>query len=53
MDLEFLEARKKAWEEEIQQEISFAKNKAKIGQRLKTLFDRKEGQYFIGRTEAD
>ncbi|GAB4257050.1 MAG: 30S ribosomal protein S12 methylthiotransferase RimO [Saprospiraceae bacterium] len=38
---------------EIQQEISFAKNKAKIGQRLKTLFDRKEGQYFIGRTEAD
>lgn len=38
---------------EIQQEISFAKNKAKVGQRLKTLFDRKEGDYFIGRTEAD
>ncbi len=38
---------------EIQQEISFAKNKSKIGQRLKTLFDRKEGGYFIGRTEAD
>lgn len=38
---------------EIQREISFAKNKKKIGQRLKTLFDRKEGEYFIGRTEAD
>ena len=38
---------------EIQQGISLAKNEAKIGQRLKTLFDRKEGKYFIGRTEAD
>ncbi len=38
---------------EIQQGISLAKNEAKIGQQLKTLFDRKEGKYFIGRTEAD
>ena len=38
---------------EIQQEISFAKNEAKIGQTFKVLFDRKEGGYFIGRTEFD
>lgn len=38
---------------EVQQEISFAKNQAKIGQVFKTIFDRKEGQYFVGRTEAD
>ncbi len=38
---------------EIQQEISFQKNEAKVGQVFKTIFDRKEGGYFIGRTEAD
>jgi ribosomal protein S12 methylthiotransferase len=38
---------------EIQQDISFAKNKMKVGNIYKTLFDRKEGGYFIGRTEAD
>ena len=38
---------------EVQQEISFAKNQAKIGRVYKTLFDRKEGKYYIGRTEAD
>ncbi len=38
---------------EIQQEISFAKNEAKIGKTFKTLIDRKEGDYFIGRTESD
>jgi ribosomal protein S12 methylthiotransferase len=38
---------------EIQQDISFAKNKMKVGSIYKTLFDRKEGGYFIGRTEAD
>lgn len=38
---------------EIQQEISLAKNEAKIGQTLKVLFDRKEGNYFVGRTEYD
>jgi ribosomal protein S12 methylthiotransferase len=38
---------------EVQQEISLRKNEAKIGQVLKVLFDRKEGKYFIGRTESD
>lgn len=38
---------------EIQQEISFQKNHDKIGQTLKVLFDRKEGGYFVGRTEFD
>ena len=38
---------------ELQQEISLRKNEAKIGKVFRTLFDRKEGRYFIGRTEAD
>ncbi len=38
---------------DIQQEISKKKNEAKIGQVYRTIFDRKEGKYFIGRTEAD
>ncbi|MCC6281640.1 MAG: 30S ribosomal protein S12 methylthiotransferase RimO [Saprospiraceae bacterium] len=38
---------------DVQQEISYQKNEAKIGQIFRTLFDRKEGKYFIGRTEAD
>ncbi len=38
---------------EIQQDISLEKNQAKIGQKLKVLFDRKEGAFFIGRTEGD
>ncbi len=37
----------------LQEEISARKNKAKIGTVIKVLFDRKEGDYFIGRTEAD
>ncbi|HEY1044831.1 MAG TPA: 30S ribosomal protein S12 methylthiotransferase RimO [Bacteroidia bacterium] len=37
----------------IQEEISMEKNHAKIGKTLKVLFDRKEGNYFVGRTEAD
>jgi ribosomal protein S12 methylthiotransferase len=37
----------------IQEDISLEKNKLKIGTTLKVLFDRKEGDYFIGRTEAD
>ncbi len=37
----------------IQQEISMQLNKEKIGKNYKTLFDRKEGDYFIGRTEFD
>ena len=38
---------------EIQQEISFQKNLDKIGNRYKVLIDRKEGEYFVGRTEFD
>ncbi len=38
---------------EIQQEISRELNRQKIGKTFKTLFDRKEGGYFIGRTEFD
>lgn len=37
----------------LQEEISLRKNQNKIGQTFKVLFDRKEGEYFIGRTEAD
>jgi len=38
---------------EIQQDISFAKNQEKVGQTLRVLFDRKEGEFFVGRTEGD
>ena len=38
---------------EIQEDISFRKNQEKIGRSFKVLFDRKEGGYFIGRTEGD
>ncbi|MFZ4543629.1 MAG: 30S ribosomal protein S12 methylthiotransferase RimO [Saprospiraceae bacterium] len=38
---------------EIQQFISEDKNKSKIGKTMQVLFDRKEGQYFIGRTVYD
>lgn len=38
---------------EIQQEISYQKNREKVGQTLRVLIDRKEGKYFIGRTEFD
>lgn len=38
---------------EIQQEISYAKNQEKIGLQCKILVDRKEGEHFVGRTEAD
>jgi ribosomal protein S12 methylthiotransferase len=37
----------------VQQEISLQLNQKKIGQTFKVLFDRKEGDYFIGRTEFD
>lgn len=37
----------------VQQEISFGLNQAKIGKTFKTLIDRKEGEYYIGRTEFD
>ena len=38
---------------EIQQEISEERNNEKVGKTLKVLFDRKEGEFFIGRTEYD
>lgn len=38
---------------ELQADISLQKNQAKVGRVFKTLFDRKEGKYYIGRTEAD
>lgn len=38
---------------EIQQEISYKHNQEKIGQTFKVLFDRKENEHFVGRTEFD
>ncbi len=37
----------------VQQDISWALNQEKIGKTYKVLFDRKEGGYFVGRTESD
>lgn len=37
----------------LQQEISLSLNREKIGKMFKVLFDRVEGDYFIGRTEFD
>jgi ribosomal protein S12 methylthiotransferase len=37
----------------IQEQISWEKNQEKVGQTYKVLFDRKEGNYFVGRTEYD
>lgn len=37
----------------IQEEISLEKNQKLIGQKMKVLFDKKEGGYFVGRTEFD
>lgn len=38
---------------ELQSQISWEKNQEKIGVIYKVLFDRKEGNYFVGRTEFD
>jgi ribosomal protein S12 methylthiotransferase len=38
---------------EVQQDISMELNEAKIGQTFKVLFDKKEGENFIGRTAYD
>jgi len=38
---------------ELQSEISFELNQKKVGKVFKCIFDRKEGDYFIGRTEFD
>ena len=37
----------------LQQGISFELNQQKVGKTFKVLFDKKEGDYFIGRTEFD
>ncbi|WP_299224985.1 30S ribosomal protein S12 methylthiotransferase RimO [uncultured Psychroserpens sp.] len=37
----------------IQSQISWELNQAKIGQEFKVVIDRKEGNYFVGRTEFD
>jgi len=37
----------------VQQEISYNLNQEKIGKTYKVLFDRKENDYFVGRTEFD
>lgn len=37
----------------VQQEISFEKNQEKVGKSFKVLIDKKEGDYFVGRTEYD
>ena len=37
----------------IQEQISLEKNEAKIGKEYKVLIDRKEGDWYIGRTEYD
>ncbi len=37
----------------LQQGISFELNQQKIGKTYKVLFDKKEGDYFVGRTEFD
>jgi ribosomal protein S12 methylthiotransferase len=37
----------------MQQEISYELNQNKIGTTFKTLIDKEEGEYFIGRTEFD
>ena len=38
---------------ELQSDISYSLNQEKIGKTFKVLFDRAEGDYFIGRTEFD
>src|ERR1700749_778894 len=38
---------------EIQQGISYEKNQEKIGHTYKVLIDKKDGNYFVGRTEFD
>lgn len=37
----------------VQQEVSLEKNTNRIGKVFKTMIDRKEGEYYIGRTEFD
>ena len=50
------QARKQERADEImalQEQISFKKNTSLIGNRIRVLVDRKEGEYYIGRSEGD
>lgn len=38
---------------QVQEQISFEMNQEKVGKTFDCIFDRKEGRYFIGRTEFD
>ena len=38
---------------DIQSQVSFELNQEKIGQTFRCVIDRKEGNYFVGRTEFD
>ncbi|MBS1764931.1 MAG: 30S ribosomal protein S12 methylthiotransferase RimO [Bacteroidetes bacterium] len=38
---------------QVQQQISYSINQNRVGTTCKVLFDRKEGNYFVGRTEFD
>ncbi|VDH03000.1 30S ribosomal protein S12 methylthiotransferase RimO [Bergeyella zoohelcum] len=38
---------------ELQSQISWEKNQERVGNTYKCIFDRKEGNYFVGRTEFD
>ena len=38
---------------ELQSSISWKKNQEKVGKVFRCIFDRKEGNYFVGRTEYD
>jgi ribosomal protein S12 methylthiotransferase len=38
---------------EVQSDISYQLNQKNVGKTIKVLFDRKEGEYFIGRSEFD
>jgi ribosomal protein S12 methylthiotransferase len=38
---------------ELQSGISYDLNQLKVGKQMKVLFDRVEGEYFVGRTEFD
>ena len=37
----------------IQEQIAAEKSEAKVGKTLRVIIDREEGEYFVGRTEAD
>jgi ribosomal protein S12 methylthiotransferase len=38
---------------QVQQDISYQLNREKVGKTFKTIIDRKEGEFYIGRTEFD